>query len=194
VRTSAEAERRELGLAQVEVAAQEAASADPGRAGGVLLLAEGGAGRGGTRGTDARGRLRPRLRRLRRAPGPEVEGGFDISRSRVDPEVRELFISNENSNDDVGIVPGVGPVTAGILKRKSSNPPIGVHSVAQLLGKFLTLRKPNLTPQQHCDAFALWLADIGVNSRSIHNIVLVVSDKAGSLMPRLRYSGIVARE
>jgi len=130
------------------------------------------------------------------APAPEapaVEGGFDPNRSRVDPSVREFFIQSENSSDDVEVVPGVGEVTAKLLKRKSSNPPTGIHTVANLLGKFLVLREQGMTPQEHCDAFALWLGDIGVNTRSIHNIVLVISDKAGSLMPRLRYTGIVPR-
>ena len=112
---------------------------------------------------------------------PAAPGTFDPSKSRVDPEVRMLFITDENSMEACeGTVPGVGPANAKLLKRK------GVHTVAHLLGMFLRLRDPQMTPQEHCDAFNRWLADCGITA-SRHSITMVVADKCGSLMPALRY-------
>jgi predicted flap endonuclease-1-like 5' DNA nuclease len=108
-------------------------------------------------------------------------GGFDVSKSRISDEVRAKFVSEECSFWDVDLVPGVGPATAAVLKRR------GIHTVANLVGQFLRLKEPGISPQQHCDAFAQWLRDSGVTANR-NTITLVVADKVGSLMPRLGYN------
>ena len=108
-------------------------------------------------------------------------GGFDVTKSRISDEVRAKFVSEECSFWKVGLVPGVGPSTAAVLNR------LGIHSVANLIGQFLKLKEPGMTPQQHCDAFAQWLRDSGVTANR-NTITLVVADKVGSLMPRLGYN------
>ena len=114
------------------------------------------------------------------APAPV---GFDPNKSHVDDDVRRAFIEDENSNEDVTAVPSVGAETARIFARGSIN----IHTVANLIGKFLILRRPGMTPQQHCNAFSAWLSSVGVGGRNRHTIVLVIADKVGSLMPMLRY-------
>ena len=96
-------------------------------------------------------------------------------------EVRAQFVGEECSNEHVSYVPGVGPATAKVLKRQ------GVETVANMVGAFLRLRAPGMTPQQHCDAFAEWLSESGVTANR-NTITLVIADKVGSLMPGLGYN------
>ena len=63
---------------------------------------------------------------------------------------------------DLGTVPGVGPTT------KQCFIDAGVKTTYQLFGKFLMLKDPSFTTQQHCDAFLNWIKDIGIKTGYVY--------------------------
>jgi len=58
--------------------------------------------------------------------------------------------------EDITSVPGIGPAAAKALASDEGGEP-GVKTTYQLIGKFLVLREPGMTSQEHCDAFWYWL-------------------------------------
>jgi hypothetical protein len=77
--------------------------------------------------------------------------GFDVNRSQVSPTALANFLAEE-IQESIQSVPGVGPAAAAALAKDAAGEP-GVKTTYQLIGKFLVLREPGMSSQQHCDAF-----------------------------------------
>ena len=75
-------------------------------------------------------------------------------------------------------MPGVGPKTAEVLAKE------GVYTPHQLLGKFLCLKGPGVGVKAHCDAFYLWLKEIGVVANR-STIIMACAEKANVWVPGL---------
>ena len=81
--------------------------------------------------------------------------GFDINKSQVSDETLANFLADD-IHEDITTVPGIGPAAAAALAVDTENEP-GVKNTYQLIGKFLALHEPNMTSQDHMDAFWFWL-------------------------------------
>lgn len=109
-----------------------------------------------------------------------AEAGFDPNRSQVSADRLAKFLDDELV-ETITSVPGVAAGNAEALGRRSEGDN-GVRTSYALVGKFLSLREPGMTPQEHCDAFWHWLKLKGVNSyRS--GIVHAVAEKCDLAFP-----------
>jgi len=79
---------------------------------------------------------------------------FNIRKTtRITEEKLQSFISSP-VNDSLQSVPGIGAKTEQVLQAN------GVMCTTQLIGVFLTYKRPEHTTQQHMDAFYGFLRDI----------------------------------
>ena len=108
--------------------------------------------------------------------------GFDANRSQVSEDQLAKFLA-EDVREDVTSIPGIGPAAAKTLA-KSDERDSAVLTTYQLFGKFLSLRGPGMTTEEHCDAFWQWLALKGINSHR-SGIVLAVAEKLDIAFPGL---------
>lgn len=106
--------------------------------------------------------------------------GFDVNRSQVSDEALATFLKAE-VEEDITTVPGVGPSAAGKLADNSEGE-AGVKTTYQLIGKFLSLRDPDMASQTHCDAMFNWLKLKGVNAHR-SGIVHAIAEKTDTMMP-----------
>lgn len=110
----------------------------------------------------------------------DVDEGFDINKSTVSENAMAVFLSDE-VQEDITSVPGVGPEAARILASECANE-APIETTHQLIGRFLTLRGPGMTPVQHTNAFWYYLKIRGVNKyRS--GIVHAIAEKVNMLIP-----------
>ena len=87
------------------------------------------------------------------------------------------FVEKE-FEQDISSVPGIGKATSDKLMEA------GIHTTYQLLGRFLSFKGSNMTPQEHCDEMWYWLKEIGVNTyRS--GIIQCLAEKCEIMMPTL---------
>lgn len=106
--------------------------------------------------------------------------GFDIQKSRVSANALAEFLSGE-INEDLRSVPGIGADAVRILSSECENE-APIETTHQLIGRFLTLRGPNMTPPQHVNAFWFYLKLRGINKyRS--GIVHAVAEKVNLMIP-----------
>ncbi len=62
----------------------------------------------------------------------------------------------------------------------------GIENTFQVIGKFMMLYGEELTTQQHCDLFYLWLKDtVKIPASMCSAITLCVAKKADNMMPGL---------
>eukprot|EP01138_Halocafeteria_seosinensis_P011834 gb/GECG01012094.1/.p1 GENE.gb/GECG01012094.1/~~gb/GECG01012094.1/.p1 ORF type:complete len:132 (+),score=26.35 gb/GECG01012094.1/:1-396(+) len=75
--------------------------------------------------------------------------------------------------DDLQDIPGIGSANEDLLQKE------GISTPKQLLGKFLLLKDPELSTQEHCDSFYQWLIDeVGIRAHAttiVRSIGLKVS-------------------
>ncbi|KAK8817077.1 hypothetical protein AV274_2374 [Blastocystis sp. ATCC 50177/Nand II] len=88
-----------------------------------------------------------------------MEGGFNPNNSKIGRKALCEFIDQEITGD-LRSVPGIGPAGIKTLKECSDH----IENTYQLIGKFLMLKKSDMTEQEHCDAMWKWLKSIGINS------------------------------
>jgi hypothetical protein len=100
---------------------------------------------------------------------------FDINSSRVSDSTLAHFLAGPIPNNLLD-VPGIGP--SAVEKLKVDN----VESPIQLLGIFLTMKAPDMTQTQHCNAMWFYLQELGINS-SRSCIVHCIAEKANLLIP-----------
>jgi len=108
------------------------------------------------------------------------ERGFDANRSQVSEDALAKFLA-EDVREDITSVPGIGPAAAKALARSDAQDS-AVLTTYQLFGKFLSLRAPGMTTEEHCDAFWNYLALKGINSHR-SGIVLAVAEKVDLAFP-----------
>ncbi len=105
---------------------------------------------------------------------------FDVNRSQVNDEQLATFLRSE-VDEDIQSVPGVGPAAQKKLAA-SSDGEAGVKTTYQLIGKFLSLRDPDMTSDELCEAMFQWLKLKGINAfRS--GIVHSIAEKTNLMMP-----------
>lgn len=89
--------------------------------------------------------------------------------------------------EDLTEVPGIGDKGAALLAES------GVCTAVQLLGVFLTLKRPGISVQEHCDAFLRFLKEKGINSHR-SGIVLAIAEKANTFVPGIFNADEVAMD
>lgn len=102
---------------------------------------------------------------------------FDPSKTRIQEETLGTFLRLP-VGESLESVPGIGPANAKILGQGDD----AIHTVHQLIGKFLSFKGKGVTPTEHCDAFYLWLQAKGVNAGR-NNIVLAIAEKVEVFIP-----------
>ena len=108
------------------------------------------------------------------------ERGFDVNRSQVSEDQLAKFLA-EDVHEDITSVPGIGPAAAKKLAEQvEGDSPI--QTTYQLIGKFLSLRGPGMSTQEHCDAFWNYLSLRGVNSHR-SGIVHAIAEKTDLAFP-----------
>lgn len=106
--------------------------------------------------------------------------GFNPEKSRIKEDTLNYFLHSPVS-EDITSVPGIGIEAASKLALAEEND-ISIKSTFQLIGIFLTLREPEMSYDDHLDAFWYYLKLRGVNScRS--GIVLAISEKVNMIFP-----------
>ncbi|KAK8819102.1 hypothetical protein WA538_001679, partial [Blastocystis sp. DL] len=88
-----------------------------------------------------------------------MSDGFDPRKSKIGEKALVAFIDAEIT-ENLLTVPGIGKVAIEKLKNCSDH----IENTYQLIGKFLMLKKNNMTEQEHCDAMWNWLKSIGIDS------------------------------
>lgn len=107
--------------------------------------------------------------------------GYNPGKTRIQEDTLATFLRQPVS-EDLQTVPGIGPANAKLLAGGEGGD--AVETVHQLIGKFLALKGPGVTPVEHCDAFWYWLQARGVNAGR-NNIVLAIAEKVEVFMPGL---------
>lgn len=110
----------------------------------------------------------------------DVDEGFDINKSRVSQNALAEFLSDE-IQENIQSVPGIGPEAARILSTACEGEP-PIDTTHQLIGRFLTLRGPGMTPVQHTNAFWYYLKMRGVN-RYRSGVVHAIAEKVNLMIP-----------
>lgn len=108
------------------------------------------------------------------------EDGFNINKSRISANALAEFLADELC-EDITSVPGVGPEAARILSSECENES-AIETTFQLIGRFLTLRGPGMTPVEHTNAFWYYLKIRGVN-RYRSGIVHAIAEKVNLMIP-----------
>jgi hypothetical protein len=106
--------------------------------------------------------------------------GFNIIKSRISQNALAEFLADE-VREDITSVPGIGKDTACILSSECQNES-PIETTHQLIGRFLTLRGPEMTAVQHTNAFWYYLKMRGVN-RYRSGIVHAVAEKVNLMIP-----------
>jgi len=108
---------------------------------------------------------------------------YDPNKSQVTEDRLATWLA-EDMSSDIQSVPGIGSATA----KKIAVDDDGVTTTHQLIGRFLTLKTPGATAQEHGDAFWFWLQSKKVNQyRS--GIVQCIMEKVEIMMPALYQEG-----
>lgn len=108
-----------------------------------------------------------------------ADRGFDVNRSQVSADALARFLAAD-LGEDLGAVPGVGPKAKEMLAADDEGG--AVRTTFQLVGKFLCLRAPGMTTQEHCDAFWHWLKLKGVDAHR-SGIVHAIAEKTNLMIP-----------
>ena len=106
--------------------------------------------------------------------------GFDINKSRVSENAMAEFLSDE-IREDLESVPGIGPEAVRILSSECEGE-APIETTYQLIGRFLALRGPGMTPVQHTNAFWFYLKLRGIN-RYRSGIVHAIAEKVNLMIP-----------
>jgi hypothetical protein len=109
-----------------------------------------------------------------------AEKGFDVNRSQVSADALAKFLAADLS-ENITTVPGIGPKAAQVLAVATAEDS-GVRTTFQLIGKFLCLRGPGMSTQEHCDAFWNYLKLKGVDSHR-SGIVHAIAEKVNIMIP-----------
>lgn len=104
-----------------------------------------------------------------------MDSGYNPERSRVSSDKLAEFLSSPLT-DEILDVPGIGPVAKEKLKDDNVETPV------QLLGVFFTMKAPQMSQREHCDAMWFYLQDLGINS-SRSGIVQCIAEKGNILIP-----------
>lgn len=116
-----------------------------------------------------------------------VVEGYDPAHSTTTPEALQQWL-NTPIQEDITIVPGIGPASKAQLA-VATDKEEGVFTTYELLGKFLTLKGPGVSPVEHCDRFWFWLKSKGISSHR-SAIVQAVAERIDFMMPGV-YDGVV---
>ena len=114
--------------------------------------------------------------------------GFSLDRSQVSSDRLAEFLQTDVV-EDITSVPGIGPVAVARLA-SASEEDAGCRTTHQLIGKFLSLREPGMTTQEHLDAFWFWLQAKGITAHR-SGIVHAVSEKVDTWIPGCGPSSLV---
>lgn len=95
--------------------------------------------------------------------------------SRISEENLQKFLSDP-LNDTLQSVPGIGTKTE---LRFHEN---GIMCTTQLIGTFLTFKRPEYTTQQHMDEFYSFLRNMKIGALSA-GIALCIAEKANTMIP-----------
>lgn len=101
---------------------------------------------------------------------------FDLTKTTMVSEEALCNFMSSPLSDDLTSVPGIGEATAQKLKDA------GMLTTTQLVGAFLTYKRPEFTVQQHCDAFYRSLRSAGVTTTAA-SITLSIAEKANKMIP-----------
>ena len=93
------------------------------------------------------------------APNPVPPDMRGPDRRVLNQSILTAFLEADCWEEGVDVVPGIGPRSRATLGA------VGVHTVLHLLGRFLLLRRPGMTPAEHGDATVCWVAGVGVTGR-----------------------------
>ena len=107
---------------------------------------------------------------------PAARTGYDPSLSRLKEETLVAFL-RAPIHLDLKSVPGVGKVG----KRQLINH--GVTNTFNLIGKFLSLRADEDTPQEHCDKFWRWIDTAGISVAHRDMVVQAIAEKVDTMIP-----------
>ena len=112
---------------------------------------------------------------------------FNYTATDISVETRNAFVLETNITELASVqeselpdmqIPGIKDKTVKILK----NCPDKITTTHHLLVKFLMLKKPGMTEQQHCDAMWDWLKTIGIDwHRS--GIIKCLAAKINTFLP-----------
>lgn len=105
---------------------------------------------------------------------------FDPSKSQVSAEALAKFLKDEIS-EDITSVPGIGPAGKKLLATAAADDP-AIETTYQLVGKFLMLRKQDMTSKEHCDAMYDWLCAKGIKTHR-SGIIVAIAEKANTMIP-----------
>lgn len=83
---------------------------------------------------------------------------------------------HEPLDDDVLSVPGLGVIAARNLKAD------GICCTTQLIGKFLTLKRPDCSIEEHVDLFYQYLLSVRVGGLA-PIITICIAEKANMMIP-----------
>ena len=89
---------------------------------------------------------------------------------------------------DLTCIPGIGPVSKEAIISSNKNKAMECETGYALLGRFLALKKQNMSVVDHANAFFRWLEECGLSAHhgvNIHRIVHCVAEKANLMMDGL---------
>lgn len=113
-------------------------------------------------------------------PQTRVVEGYDPAHSTTTPEALQQWL-NSPIIEDLQQVPGIGPATKAQLA-VGTDKEEGIFTTFELLGKFLMLKGPNVSPVEHCDRFWFWLKSKGISGHR-SAIVQAVAERIDTMMP-----------
>ncbi|CAM9870941.1 unnamed protein product [Chrysoparadoxa australica] len=93
--------------------------------------------------------------------------GYDPKRSQINEKQNGSALATflvSHITGDITEVPGVAEGNAALLAAGEDNDPDKVTTTHQLIGKYLSLRGPNVESMEHCDKFWCWLRQQGIVS------------------------------
>lgn len=102
--------------------------------------------------------------------------GYHPDRSQVGGNTLMDYL-RAGITEDILEVPGIGPASKIALESA------GICTTYQLIGKYLSLKGPGVTPIEHADRFWYFLKSIGTANGSRGGVVRCIAEKVNILFP-----------
>jgi len=102
--------------------------------------------------------------------------GYHPNRSQVGGNKLMEFLRAEVT-ENILEVPGIGRVSKIALESA------GVYTTYQLIGKYLSLKGPGVSPIEHADRFWFWLKSVGTANGTRGGVVRCIAEKVNILLP-----------
>jgi hypothetical protein len=111
---------------------------------------------------------------------------YNPDHSHVSESAMTAFLHLKDLTD-LTCIPGIGPVSKEAIISSNKNKAMECETGYALLGRFLALKKQNMSVVDHANAFFHWLEGCGLQHGhvNIHRIVHCVAEKANLMMDGL---------